>query len=133
MNSSKFESSYSAKSDSKPDLFTKSTAPKSDFTKPEFGSFSLLETPKLLSMSKGRRFKQKQSLKLAWTFFCYVFSFLSLSLSLSLYVHLFIPFLPFLLSLSFFTHLFNISHLLFSSTSGKVIRQRKIMNKSKKN
>ena len=56
VNSSKFESSFSSKAleSSKPDLFQKSSTPKtSDFQKSEFGSFSLLETPKLLAMSKG--------------------------------------------------------------------------------
>ena len=57
---SKFESSYSsASNNNKSDLFTKTPA-KSDFQKSEFGSFSLLETPKLLTGAKSSNLDEKK-------------------------------------------------------------------------
>ena len=61
LSSSRFESTFSSKpitngkSDSakKPELFSKTPAKTTDFQKSEFGSFSLLETPKLLTMSRS--------------------------------------------------------------------------------
>lgn len=55
---SKFESSFSS-SNNKSDLFSKTPA-KSDFQKSEFGSFSLLETPKLLSGAKSSNLEDKK-------------------------------------------------------------------------
>jgi len=55
---SKFESSFSS-SNNKSDLFSKTPA-KSDFQKSEFGSFSLLETPKLLSGAKSLNLEDKK-------------------------------------------------------------------------
>ena len=51
---SKFESTFSSSSTTKPDLYSKTPTKPVDFTKSDFGSFSILDTPKLLLGAKER-------------------------------------------------------------------------------